>query len=457
MPGHLTHSASFRDPSGFVFLKKGIVYRQVNHSYAADYELLMQSGLYQRLTEEKLLIPHTEVDENLTGSPHWYKTLLPQQLSFISYAYEWSFAQLREAADLTLKILEIAIAYGMCLKDANSFNIQFHEGALLLIDTLSFEKHDTSRPWVAYRQFCESLLFPLYLSHYLKTDLQKWLIVYPEGIPVALINRLLPAKSRLSLGPWLHVYLQNRIRGDNPAGNKSVSFTREKMQMLTRHLRSEVSRMTLSEETISPWSNYYDETILGGGYLHEKEIIFKAFLEGIDFGSALDIGANNGYFSKILAEAGKNVIAIDSDHQCIDSLYRSVCGNTDRTIIPLCVDIANPSPAIGFRNTERPSFIQRARVDLVSALAITHHLVLGKNIPLEGIAGLLADLTNSYLIVEYIPLTDKFAQQLIKAKSQYHSPYDEPTFENSFSHYFVIERKSRIPGTERVLYRMRKC
>jgi hypothetical protein len=171
----------------------------------------------------------------------------------------------------------------------------------------------------------------------------------------------------------------------------------------------------------------------------------------------LDIGANNGYFSKILAGTGKNVIAIDSDHQCIDGLYRSVCGNADGTIIPLCVDIANPSPAIGFRNTERPSFIQRASADLVSALAITHHLALGKNIPLEGIAGLLADLTNSYLIVEYVPLTDKMAQQLIKVKSQYHRPYDEPTFENSFSHFFVIERKSRVPGTERVLYRMRKC
>ena len=117
------HSASFRDPSGFVFLKKGVVYRQVNHSYAADYELLMQSGLYQRLTEAKLLIPHEEVDENLTGSPDWYKTLLPQRLSFISYAYEWSFGQLKEAADLTLKILEIAMAYGMCLKDASIHSI----------------------------------------------------------------------------------------------------------------------------------------------------------------------------------------------------------------------------------------------------------------------------------------------------------------------------------------------
>ena len=116
--------------------------------------------------------------------------------------------------------------------------------------------------------------------------------------------------------------------------------------------------MTLSGVTISLWSNYYDETILGGGYLHEKEIIFKAFLEGIDFGSVLDIGANNGYFSKILAEAGKNVIAIDSDHQCIDSLYRSVRGNTRDgcIILPLCADIANPSPAIGFRNTERAIF-----------------------------------------------------------------------------------------------------
>jgi hypothetical protein len=466
MPNNFHHSASFRDPSGFVFLRDGIIYRQVNQSYATDYEFLIRSGLYKRLTDEKLLIPHREIAGNFIQSPDWYKTLEPEAISFISYPYEWSVAQLKEAAQLTLKILMIAMDYGMIIKDANAFNIQFHQGSLVFIDTLSFIKYDAGQPWVAYRQFCECFLFPLYLSHYLKTDIQKCLSAYPEGIPAALTARLLPVRSRFHLGVWLHVYLQNSVSkrgvsdstaGNNlSAGNKPVSFNRKKLRDLVQHLQNEIRRLAVKTFPDTLWSNYYKETILGRGYLQEKEKIFMEFIGGIHFQSALDVGANDGHFSKILAEEGKSVIAIDSDHQCINSLYLYSGEKSNNPILPLFIDIANPSPAIGFRNTERESFIQRVNVDMVTALAIVHHLVLGKNIPLSEIAGLSAALTQQYLIIEFVPLADPKAQELIRNKSQYHLPYDEASFENSFICYFIIEKKKKIPGTDRVLYQMRK-
>ncbi len=466
MSGYQYHSASFRDPSGFVFFKDGIIYRQVNRSYARDYDLLMQSGLYTRLTEEGLLISHEEIAENITQSPDWYRTLKPRKISCISYAYEWSFELLREAALLTLKILKIALEKGMILKDANAFNIQYHEGSLIFIDSLSFEKYDPSRPWVAYRQFCGFFLFPLYLSHYIRADMQKYLSVHPEGIPVSLTARLLPAKSRFSLGPWLHVYLQNSIKTDPlttdplktgpPEGNKAGVFSRKKMDDLIQHLQNEIGRLIRKDDGHSTWSNYYGETILSPQYLLEKEKLFRKFLEELPFGSALDIGANDGHFSKILAEGGKEVIAIDADHPCVDRLYRSTRGNRDWKILPLCLDVANPSPAIGFRNTERASFIQRTKTDLVAALAIAHHLVLGRNIPLEAVAALLSDLTRNYLIVEFVPLSDEKAQALIRNKDQYPKPYDETGFENCFAGHFSIEKKGAIAGSDRVLYLMRK-
>jgi hypothetical protein len=95
------HPASFKDPSGFVFKANSNYYRQVNKSYAEDYDLLMSSGLYKALTDKKLLIPHSEVNENFSQSPDWYKTLLPEQLPFISYPYEWSFDELKDAALVT--------------------------------------------------------------------------------------------------------------------------------------------------------------------------------------------------------------------------------------------------------------------------------------------------------------------------------------------------------------------
>jgi hypothetical protein len=454
MSGNLPHAASYRDPSGFIFVKDGRVYRQVDRSYEADYELLMRSGLYQKLTEAGLLIPHIEVQEPIGLSPSSYKILQPEQVAFISYPYEWSAAQLKDAALLTLQVLEIAMAHGMILKDASAFNIQFHNGRLIFIDTLSFARYDEAHPWIAYRQFCEQFLFPLYLTYYLQTDMQRCLSIYPDGIPVALTARLLPARSRFSLGTWLHVYLQERVSkgaaGKDNRSNKAV-FNKKKLANLVRHLQSEIGRLSLKSQGPSTWSNYYRETILDQQYLQEKEKIFRAWMGAIDFRSALDVGANDGYFSRILAGTGKPVIAIDSDHQCIESLYLS-----KSHILPLCLDIANPSPAIGLLNKERDSFLQRVDADLVTALAIVHHLVLGRNIPLDAVAGLLAALTQQYLIVEFVPLADPKAQELIRNKSRYHEPYDETSFEDSCKQYFNIEKRSTVPGTKRILYQMKK-
>ena len=174
MSNYLQHPSSFRDPSGFVFRANGQVYRQVNRAYAGTYDKFMQSGLYEKLVASKKLLPHTEV-ENITGSGECYKTLLPEQLYQVSYPYEWCFDQLKDAALLVLDIVKESVAHGFILKDATPFNVQFHNGKPVWIDTLSFEVHDQHKPWVAYRQFCECFLFPLYLGRYLKTDIHKTL------------------------------------------------------------------------------------------------------------------------------------------------------------------------------------------------------------------------------------------------------------------------------------------
>jgi hypothetical protein len=457
MPEQVQHPASFRDPSGFVFRVDAVCYRQVNLLYSENYELFMQSGLYRDLIGKKLLIPHTEIDENRTQSPDWYKTLLPRQIQVISYPAEWCPAQLRDAALLTLDILENSLDRGMVLKDANPRNIQFQDGAAIFIDTLSFEKYDPSIPWVAYRQFCECFLFPLYLHRYLGTGVHKILGCYPEGIPAAVTAGLLPWESRFNAGAWMHVFLQSRIHGDGAAGRR-ISFSKGKLLHLIRHLRHIVRNLGLDGRAVSEWSNYYNETILSRAYLEEKEKLFQQFISEIDFGSALDLGANDGHFSHLLAnkEAGTTIIAVDLDWPCIQRLYRECKTGTSTNIFPLCVDISDPTPASGFRNQERSSFSDRARCQLVVALALVHHLVLGKNIPLSGVARYFAELTTEWLIVEFVPLSDEKAQQLIRNRSVWHEPYDPAAFESGFGEYFHIQRRNIIPGTDRILYRMKK-
>jgi len=153
---------SFRDPSGFIYQKDQIIYRQINRRYQKQYETLMGSGLYSRLIKEGFLISHEEIaSEDLEEGA--YKIIRPQKIPFISYPYEWSFGEYKDAALVTLKIQRIALEYNMTLKDASAYNIQFQDANAKLIDTLSFDDYQEGTPWVAYQQFCKHFLAPLLL------------------------------------------------------------------------------------------------------------------------------------------------------------------------------------------------------------------------------------------------------------------------------------------------------
>jgi hypothetical protein len=447
------HPASFRDPAGFVFSIGGTLYRQINLSYAPHYDRLMQSGLYEALIRDNLLVTHTEVPDLPGVSPHAYKVLQPRPLRRISYAAEWSPAQLKDAALLTLQVQLIAMDYGMTLKDATPYNIQFDDGKPVFLDTLSFETYDTTQPWIAYRQFCECFLFPLYIHQYSGTATDKIARAWPEGIPSATTARLLRWKSRWNPGAWMHVFLQARIGGrKNDAGGRQLGFSKTRLTRLVQHLQNLVSRLARPATGRSAWSGYYTESHLLENYLEKKEQLFRRYLQSVDFEDALDLGCNDGWFAKILAEKGKPVIAVDADWQCIDRLYRERIPG----ILPLTIDLANPTPASGFRNAEHDTFTVRAQSDLVTALALIHHLRLVNNIPFDLIAGYFSQLTRQWLIVEYIPLTDEKAAA-IDARKQARTPeYDLPHFEAAFSRYFRLERQDPIPGTARTLYLMIK-
>jgi hypothetical protein len=448
------HPASFKDPSGFIFESEGTLYRQVNSVYAENYDLLMSSGLYNFLTDRKYLIPHTEIDENFTGRPEWYKTLLPEKINFISYPYEWCFQQLKDAAMLTLNILRSSLDFGMILKDATPYNIQFHNGAPVFIDTLSFEKYDPSQPWVAYRQFCTNFLFPLYLEFYLHTDIQKIMSAYMDGIPVDITSRLLPLKSGLNLGVWLHVYLQNSVKGNDKNEKETAHFNKKKLLNLVVHLESIIGGFN-QKPVRSTWSNYYEETILGKEYLQQKENIFRELVKGVEAECVLDIGGNDGHFTKILAEQFSQVVSIDSDSRSISKLYDYIRKSKAANITPLVIDVANPSPALGFNNRERASFNQRVQAGFVLALALVHHLVIGNNISLPMLASYFNDIAPQ-LLIEFASKEDEKVRQMLATRQDVFYDYDEQHFEMYFSEYFHITNKVAIPGSNRTMYLMKR-
>ena len=203
---------SFRDPSGFVYIRKDQIYRQVNRSYQENYDHLMRSGLYDALLRDELLIPHQEVQVSAGMTDEAYKVIQPERISFTSYPYEWCFSQLKDAALLTLRIQSLALEFGMSLKDASAYNVQFRHGRPILIDTLSFEKYAQGKPWVAYRQFCQQFLAPLALMSRKDVRLRRLISVFLDGVPLDLASKLLPLSTWANFGLLSHIHLQAKAQ-----------------------------------------------------------------------------------------------------------------------------------------------------------------------------------------------------------------------------------------------------
>ena len=449
------HPSSYRDPAGFIFSKNGVLYRQVNKVFSKDFDFFLTSGCYEKLVNKGMLIPHEVINENLTGDKEMYTTLQPAPIPFISYPYEWSFDMLKDAALLTLDLLKEAMDLGMILKDATPYNIQWHSGKLIFIDSLSFEQYDETKPWIAYRQFCECFLSPLLLSHHSKMPLQELLLAYSDGIPLLVTQALLPWKTKFSFHTYLHIHLHAKYSLKKPSatGEKTI-FSKRKLLNLITSLEILIKKLRLPESK-STWSDYYDEAAQRKDYLEHKEKIIGKWLGKIKPESVADFGANTGEFSKLAATQNIKVIATDFDAFCINTLYKEIKKNSEKNILPLVLDLSKPSPAIGVNNDERDSFIHRTQVDLALALAMVHHLAIGKNISLGKIADFFKPVCN-YLIIEFVPKTDEKILLMLRNKEDIYSQYTEENFRIQFQNHFNIQEKIMIAGSERTLYLMKK-
>lgn len=448
-------ASSFRDPSGTVWHDGSNFLRTVDASYTRHYDHLMGSGLYQELVAEKLLLTHEElpVPAGMTA----YKLLKPEQLRFISYPYEWCFSQWREAALATLRIQEMALERGMILKDASAFNMQFVQGRPVLIDTLSFEKLDAPEPWVAYGQFCRHFLAPLALMSFCDARLGGLMQTHLDGVPLDLASRLLPWRTRLR--PWLLVHLhahaasERRYHEGTKADARGRTYSLNSLRGLIASLQTAVRHLRPPGGLARHWAAYYDESVTGGGYVAHKKQVVSDWLTAIKPGVVWDLGANTGAFSRIAADLGSRVIAFDSDPACVEKLHQSFCGGAGADVLPLLLDLSNPTPALGWHHAERMSFVERPGPELVLALALIHHLAISHNVPLPRIAAFFADFSPR-LIVEFVPKEDSNAQKLLRVRKDIFTRYTPAEFERAFGEFFVVEQSTRLADSERVLYRL---
>jgi hypothetical protein len=444
----------------------GIVHRQVNAGFEQHYRGLIDSGLYEELVRERLLIPHVEVDLRLPDAPEAFAVLRPEQVPFISYPYEWCFSQLKAAALLTLDLQRRALARGLVLRDASAYNVQFIGHRAVFIDTLSFGPYVEGTPWLPYRQFCEHFLAPLALIAHAHHSLGQLSRVHIDGVPLDLASRLLPLSSRIRPGLVTHIHLHSRslvtgprqhTRGTVVTQHRGVSPTA--MLGLIDSLTRTIANLEFEPpETL--WSTYSEHSNYSAASQQHKQTLTAEWLSVIEARTSarkvVDFGANTGTFSRLATtHTSAYVVALDLDHTTVERHFRACVQRGDARILPLVQDLRNPSAAAGWHHAERRSLAERGPADVGLALALVHHLAIGGNVPLTEIAVFFAQMCSA-LIVEFVPSEDSQVQRMLALRGGVFADYSRQTFEAAFQRTFEVEQSMTIAGTQRTLYMMRR-
>lgn len=440
---------SFRDPASRVVIDGDKVIRLLDERGLEGWRALSETEFFRSAVANGRLIESVEVDP-LEGSAG---ALAHPRLDFVSYPYEWTFSMLRDAALLQLDLLEEALSAGLTIKDATPYNIQFVDGRPQFIDIGSFEAYRKGEPWIGYRQFTRQFLFPLMLRAWVGVPFQPWLRGDLEGLTPAQMSRLLPFRKRFNASALLHVRLQARMesRMADRAVRKELSeagFTADLILANVRKLRSLVESLEW-EEGDQGWSTYAGCSHVGRDRTDKSEFLTSA-LKRLNPQRVVDLGANDGHFSRIAAESGALAMAIDSYEPVLDVLYRDSGGS--RLAVALA-DLANPSPAQGWAGQERASLIERARPDLAIAYGVIHHLIYGASIPPGEVMRWLASF-RCPVIVEFVSPSDEMVVKLIgnKLPHELHAGGEETEFRALIDHLFVTTDERRLSSGTRVLF-----
>ena len=458
--------ASFRDPSGFVFRQDGSIYRQVNKDYAVEYDFLMSSGLYDTLVKNNWLIEHKEASQGIKPPAAMalrYKIIEPKLVPYVSYPYEWCFSQLKDAALLTLAIQEAALNHDMTLKDASAYNVQFVGSAPVFIDTLSFERYQVGKPWNAYRQFCQHFLGPLALMAYRDVRLRHLLRSFIDGLPLDFVSELLPRRTFVKYSFLTHLHLhassQKRHEDDGRSQrlkNKTVAMSKSMQLALVASLRSAINKCRMPNVK-TEWGDYYEDTNYTIESMSAKETLVNSFVNKyVNANETIhDVGSNTGRFSRIVSGSGRYVVSHDIDELAVERNYQINKENNIENVLPLVLDLNNPSPGLGWALEERDSLRQRIDGDVILALALIHHIVISNNVPMNSLATFFRDIA-SKLIIEFVPKEDSQVMRLLATREDIFPDYDLEHFESVFARYFRVLEKKKIEDTERTLFVMER-
>lgn len=456
---------SFRDPDSRVLLRGEEVLRALSPQGLEDWEALASSGLGERLASEGKLIAterFADADAERVAARDAggaAAILRHERIPFVSYPYEWTFSMLREAALLQLELLELALEQGLTLKDGSPYNVQWRGSEPVFIDVGSFERWREGEPWAGYRQFCMLYLYPLLLQAHRGIDFQPLLRGSVDGIPPSVADRMFSLRDHLRRGVLTHVHLHSRLErrfesrtsGEVRGELRRARLRPEVARANARKLRRLVERLDWPAGRTA-WTDYRRTSTYSDEAGRAKAEFVSRTAAGCAGGLVWDLGCNDGAYARLAAEHASLVVAVDSDHATVDALYRGLREQGEKRILPLVVDLADPSPGLGWRGRERLPLADRGRPRLVLALALVHHLAISANLPLAEVVGWLRSLEGD-LVVEFPEREDPMVTRLLAGKREgAHPDYERETFEQLLSGSFRIERRETLPGGTRVLF-----
>ena len=454
--------ASFRDPSGQVYEADGAVLRSVNASYLEDWQAALNSGL---LTESVAKGWLPAFHETSPPVPDASIGLEVDRIPFISYPYEWCFSQLKDAAKLTLDLHLAALEKDLILKDASAYNVQFVGCSPRFIDMLSFERCREGAPWPAYRQFCMHFLAPLALCRHVGLWAGLHSKLRTDGIPLSHAAAMLPWKARLRPGLAIHIFahaaMEKRHADARKAADKvrRIHMGKKQLVNLALALRGLLEDMRLPANS-TQWGGYYDDTNYSErAFACKQHYVEETARQTADKQAfAMDLGANTGVFTTLMAEHFAFVLAPDVDPLAVELHYAALRRSGPANVLPLILDLSNPSPSLGWACSERKSFPDRCKAKLITALALVHHLVLTEGIPFTLLAPFFHNLLddNGTLLLEFVPKDDSQVQRMTAARTDSLDGYSLEAMRLAFTSFFDEVRQAPLEDSKRILFTYRK-
>ena len=458
---------TFRDPAGSVEIRRDGAYRSIRAPFDAEILEFLALPLASELVGQGRLIASEIV------SPAGAETLVLRhpRISFQSFPWEWAPALWLAAAELTLDLCIDLVQHGWLLKDATPLNVLFQGTQPIFVDVLSIERTDPHQPmWLAYGQFVRTFLLPMLAHSRLGWPLQASITrrdgYEPEDIYSALswpARLQQPALSAVTLPSLLannKSLASNKKMQARSLASRTVKEPELAQQILLKTLKGLLSQMrkVTPAHRSSTWSDYAETATHYNDEDHarKRSFVVKALVDARPT-RVLDVGCNTGVYSNLAADAGAEVVSIDTDLQAVDRLCGSLKGS-GKNILPLCVDLSHPTPAAGWENREYASFLSRCagHFDTVMMLAVLHHLLLRNQIPMDRIAALCSSLTTRHLIVEWVPPTDAKFQELLRGREAIYAHITEAAFRDAFAEYFTTIDKLTLANGRTMLHLRKK-